>query len=312
MTRFFCVCLLCATCVLSAAEDSIVAIPRLGYVFDSRQRVLKSVEGVPGAAFIGPALDIGFPMADVIVSPDQSFILATGGEDRSAYVLIYSGSAWIQRQIAAAKTPVDSLALSPSGRSAVLYHESDGVVQVIRGLPEAPVVDRELHVPRLHRMAVSDDARLVLVSVRDESSPILAFADDATGRALPVLGPASAMALRPQSHDAVIAAVAGVMLVRESATGSEYQLFSEMTGSCSGLGFSRQGDRFFAAYDDGAIWSYGLAGGGSSSVDCHCVPTLMQQLGSDSVFRLTAGDREPMLVLDGATNRVVWVPMGGQ
>ena len=229
-----------------------------------------------------------------------------------AYVLVYSGGAWTQRQIAGARVPVDSLALSPSGRSAALYNESDGVLQVFRGLPETPVVDRELHVSRLHHMAVSDDAKLVLVSVRDESSPVLAFAEDATGRALPVLGPASAMALRPQSHDAVIAAAAGVMLVRESPMGSEYQLFSEMTGSCTGLGFSRQGDRFFAAYDNGVIWSYDLAGGGSSSVDCHCVPTRMQQLGSDSVFRLTAGDQEPMLVLDGIRNRVVWVPMGVQ
>ena len=310
MTRLLHLGLLCWTSLMAAPDDAMVTMPRLGYLFEAGPRVLRSVDGIPGAALLGSAIELGFPIADAVVSPDQTYALAINADNRAPYAVSFGRGSWNPQEVLGARYPVDSVVLSPSGRSAALYNVSEGVIQVVRGLPDTPVVDHELHLTNLDHMAVSDDGALVLASQLGHSGPVLAWRGNQTSRDLPILGPVSAIALRPQSHDALIANGAGVTLIHESDTRTEYRLFPETAGYCVGLAFSQRGERFFAAYHNGTILSYDLPGEKSTNLSCHCVPKFLQQLSPDSVLRLNEGEQEPMRILDGTRNRVLFVPKG--
>jgi len=309
MKRFYFAIVVCVSCLMAAGADTPVAAPRLGYLYDSTSHGLRAVEGIAGAALLGPVLDPGIEISLAAISPDQRYALAITAEDHKARILALGTDLVTSHGMEGAEWPVDRIALSPTGAAAVLYDASGGMLRIVTGLPYTPGIAREISYSGLERMAISDDGRLVVAASVDPRQPIVLFDQSAGSREIPVSGPISAMVFRPNSHDLLLAA-GGLTLVRDADIDARYQSFSERSGSPLAVAFSRQGRRFFAAYSDGTIWSHDLASGESSSVVCACVPTILQSTDGDSVFLLNEPINGPLFLLDGGNNRIVFVAKG--
>src|SRR5690349_8116859 len=139
-----------------------IAGPRLGYVWDPSARTLVSVEGVPGASFLGPAADLALEFETVAVSQHAGFFLGIASGDRRPYLLRAANGTFVPQPIDGVTIHVDRVALSSSGSSAVLYSQSEGVLQVISGLPLQPASMPPVAVSSVDRFAVSDDGSLIL------------------------------------------------------------------------------------------------------------------------------------------------------
>jgi hypothetical protein len=304
MKRAACLTLLFASGLV--AGEAGISAPALGYLYDPASHTLRAVGGIPGAALTGPALDTGAPIAGAAFSPGQGYALAVDEQSHTARVLVLRTGAATPHPIEGPARPVDRVVLSPTGSSAVLYDAAAGVLQVLTGLPEAPVVAREISLSAAETMAVSDDGCLLLVSSSAASQPVVFLASSAA-RDVPVPGFVSAMSFRPQSHDVLVAADGRITLIRDIATHATYQVFAQQPDSAVALGFSSDGRRFFAAYRDGAIRTYDLASGESRATACACAPTGLFPMQGDSVFRLNELRSGPLFLFDGASNRVVFV-----
>lgn len=201
--------------------------PQLGYLWDPGARALQPIEGIPGASFLGPSVDPGLKITDAAICRNLGYVLAVAAENRVPYVLRIGAGGFVPGVIEGATHPVDRMALSPSGTSAVLYDASGPTLQIVTGLPGKPAVTREITGRTVDRMAVSDDGALVLLASGDALEPAFLSGASAEALAIPVSGPVSAMAFRPQSHDALIAAAGRITLVRAVDTNPTYEIFED-------------------------------------------------------------------------------------
>ena len=177
------------SCLAAAGADTPLAAPRLGYLYDSASHSLRTIDGIPGASLLGPALDPGFGISAAVISPEQRYALAITAEGHQARILPLGPGLLASYGIEGPQRPVDRIALSPTGASAALYNASGGILQIVTGLPHTPVIAREISYSGLHRMAISDDGHLVLAASVDPGKPISLFDQSTGSREIPVPGP---------------------------------------------------------------------------------------------------------------------------
>src|SRR5688500_6824613 len=72
--------LLPAGSMMNASEDGL-RIPSLGAVYDTAGAVLRSISGVLGAAVLEPGVPPGFEIAQIAISNELRFALATSATD---------------------------------------------------------------------------------------------------------------------------------------------------------------------------------------------------------------------------------------
>ncbi len=131
--------LLLAAVLCAQAGWGQVGAPLLGYVPEAGQIV--PVNGIAAAASAGPALDFGGTFLQMAISPRHDFMLASAA---SGTVLIAYPSgmtaAGTTAAVAGTSTFPSSITLSPTGAAAVLWFASSQTIQIVSGLPAAPVV----------------------------------------------------------------------------------------------------------------------------------------------------------------------------
>jgi WD40 repeat protein len=298
-------------CSANAVAADTISAPRLGYLYDSAKQSLRAIEGIAAASLLGATLDPGINLSDALISADQSYALAVTANDRTARVLPLGLGDLAANRIAGSERPVDRIALSPRGAAAALYNSADGILQIVTGLSDAPTVVREISYPGLALLAISDDAALVLASSSDPSKPVTLFGQSSGPRDIPILGPVSAMAFRPNSHDLLVA-TASLTLIRNPEADTRYDSFNETDHTAQAIVFSLDGGRLFAAYGDGTIWSYDLTTGNSSRTTCPCIPVSLQPTNGDSVFLLNPPGDSPPFLFDAGKNRTLFVARGDQ
>jgi hypothetical protein len=318
-------CILCLPECVSAQQGAhAIQPPALGFVFHSGSGTLTPIIGVPGASVLGASMDSGLGSADAVVSPNQDYALLAGGEPRALYLLRLPSSDVSMLRIDGAIAPdlmaPDLMTLSPGGDAAALYRASDGVLQILTGMPDAPQVVREIPAASLGGMvrsvAVADDGRAILVAVAGQ---VLLIPADGIARPLPVEGPVSAIAFRPRSHDAIIAGKRDghVSLILGEA---ENMVIKEMAAPGDGflkpvaVAFSLDGARVFAASSEGALVEFDPAGGPPQSLSCECRINAFDRLAGNAVFRLTNPSGGPLLVFDGDAPqpRIVFIPTAAE
>jgi hypothetical protein len=294
------------------AHGADIGTPRLGYVWDSAAQSVRPVEGIPGAAFLGQALDLGGQLTRAVICRNLGYILAISSRERTASVLQIGAGSVTSRVIEGARQPVDRMVLSPSGTSALLYDAREQTLQIVTGLPGTPVVTRSITVPAAEAMSVSDDGLLVLLALGESLDPAFLSGSSEMPSSIPISGPVSAMALRPHSHDALIATAGSITWVPSLDTDPSYEVVDGDPNTPAALSFSDDGSRFFAAYTDGRVRVRSLVSGAASVSACPCVPDRLQPLHGDSLFALNQPGQGPLFIYDGVNNRVVFVGRGDQ
>ncbi|MCZ2146301.1 MAG: hypothetical protein LC126_00830 [Bryobacterales bacterium] len=119
--------------VLAGAQIASVELsaPTLGYVFDQQSKSLVTVDGVPGAALLGGAVQIGVPIDWIAVAPNRRYGLGAR-EGQMVLVRLDGGTG----MAAPVDLPAGSVFFSPSGSAAAIYTGSR--LEVYGGMPDNP------------------------------------------------------------------------------------------------------------------------------------------------------------------------------
>src|SRR5262249_20663548 len=136
----------------------------------------------------------------------------------------------------------DCAAFSPSGSAAVFY--GAGVLTVIKGLPDAPVVANQPLDTAPASLAISDDAGSVLAA--GTSVQLLRIGGGARRILESALDPQVAFA--PGSHTAAVAAVnVGILLLPDGDEPESLSAPDEIPAVISGLAFTSDGRKLLLA-----------------------------------------------------------------
>ena len=279
------------------AHGADIGTPRLGYVWDSAAQSVRPVEGIPGAAFLGQALDLGGQLTRAVICRNLGYILAISSRERTASVLQIGAGSVTSRVIEGARQPVDRMVL-------ILGHLGPAVRRKrtdfadrhrIARNPSGDALDhgsrRRGDVGQRRWSSGASCARRIARSAFLSGSSEMPSS-------IPISGPVSAMALRPHSHDALIATAGSITWVPSLDTDPSYEVVDGDPNTPAALSFSDDGSRFFAAYTDGRVRVRSLVSGAASVSACPCVPDRLQPLHGDSLFALNQPGQGPLFIYD--------------
>jgi len=298
--------------LLEAQPQGTINGPVAGYVFDSAARALRPVLGLPGASLLGGPLKWRYRVDKAFVAPRLD--TAVGVTPEGAFLLFRIRDGVVKEMAIGGLAPAGSsysVAFSPSGTAVALF--AGNRVQLVSGLPDAPVVGGSIDLTGAGKpdaLALSDDARTVLVSVNNSIRFFESYAD--MGKLMDTAA-ASQVAFAPGGHDAVVADTsAGVVLFHDLAGAGNSQVIAppdENKATFSALAFSADGKSLFLASSAAqALTQLDLAAGSRTRIPCSCSPTVLARMGN--VFRLTELSGDPLWLLDAPESapRIVFVP----
>jgi hypothetical protein len=284
---------LLATPAAAQNDSAGMLTPTLGFIFDSNQRAIRPIHGIPGAAVPGEALDLGVPIRIAAISPRQDFALLVSAIDQTVSLARLPGGA---ASALPAEGAPDRIVFSPSGQAAVLYRQSVGQIQILTGLPDAP----QVHAPAASTQAPA--------GIADDGTLAPAGQDSAW--------PASfeAMAFRRNSRELVAITRAGdLYFARGVSSTPDFRLVYRGDSDTSdpvALQLSDDGLRAFAVNREGLVTAVDLATGSAQSISCQCQPVTLHPLRPGGMFRLTEFSDQPLMLFDASAiePRVWFVP----
>lgn len=298
--------------VLEAQPQGTINGPVGGYVFDKAARSLRPVLGLPGASLLGNPIHWRYRVDQAFISPKLDS--AVGVTSEGTFRLFRLRDGIVTELAVGGLAPAGSsysVAYSPSGSSVALC--AGNSVQLVSGLPDAPAVGGNVDLTAADvpsALAVSDDARTLLVSVNNSIRFFESYAD--MGKLMDT-APSALVAFAADSHDAAVAdAGTGVLLFHDLAGAGASQVIAppgENGTAPSGLAFSADGKALFLASTAAqAVTQLDLSTGSGSRIACNCSPTVLARMGN--VFRLTELGGDPLWLLDEpeSTPRIVFVP----
>jgi hypothetical protein len=191
----------------SYADAESMQRPLLGFVFASDVSEIRTIFGIPGASIFGNPLVLPFDDAGVYFAPGENYAMVAQGNGAPLAILELAGKNQnLIRDIPGAVSNPEIVSFSPNGLSVAVYSSSEGLLQVIGGLPDEPrlvreVTDRELP-DDVRFLALADDASTLLQGgIRDAAYHL---AGDGSVRFLHQANSLAAMVFAPGSRDVLI------------------------------------------------------------------------------------------------------------
>jgi len=298
--------------VLESQPQAAIDGPVGGYVFDKGARALRPVLGLPGASLLGSPLKWRYRVDQAFIAPKQDS--AVGVTSEGAFRVFRIRDRVVTDMAVDALVPAGRpyiVAYSPSGTTIALY--AGNSLQLVTGLPDAPVVGGGIDLTAVgipDVLAVSDDARMLLVAVNNSIRLFESYAD--RGKLIDT-APGALAAFAAGNHDAAVAdAGTGVTLFRDLAGAGASQAITPPDGNgvpFSALAFSTDGKTLFLASAAAqAVTQLDLTSGSLTRIACNCSPTVLARMGN--AFRLTELGGDPLWLLDApeSSPRIMFVP----
>jgi hypothetical protein len=305
--------------IASTAAWGQVGAPLLGFLPD-RGHILP-VNGIPASASIGPAIDFSASTAGgeflrIAISPRQDFAVASAAA--TGAVLIAHPDGTTQALSGAAVYP-DAVVLSPSGSAAVLWFASPRLLEIVSGLPGAPVV-RQINASFLSPSVTDVPASL---AVTDDGawgagawpSGVWGFGPNGELRSLLAGDRAYALAFFAGRQDLAAATFTGIYSVSDvGGSAAIATLYAEQSTPSglgpmpSGLGISTDNRRLVMTDRSGGVVTLDLGSGSASRMDCGCAPDGVFSLGG-SLFRITGLTGSVTRIFDAAAGSVFLAPL---
>jgi hypothetical protein len=259
-----------------------IGSPTLGFVPEGFG--IRTMQGIPAAGAIGPILKTGRNLGLITVSPRQNYILAMDADTGQVVLVTPAGAASV---VAGAAANPDTIAVSPSGSSAVLWFNATKRAQIISGLPGSPSI-REIDasvVGASPAIAVSDDGSWLAAGT-------YLFSGDGFMTTLPIADLVTGLAFFYNRDALAIATSSQIFTADPVSTGPPVQVGSLNPGSNTGdspaadLAVSSDNQRIVAA-EGSLLTTIDLATGAASTLDCGCRFDGLFGLGG-SIFRITS------------------------
>jgi hypothetical protein len=285
-------------------QQKLMAGPQLGLVFEKEAGRLRRVVGLPGAATLGPVVEVGVALVEASISPRQDLALGITSEGRVVRVVAGSPAEALDAPPSPAR-----IVFSPRGQVAALVYQ--GEIRVIR--PASGAAERAVELGALDGaaevVAVSDGGTVLVAT---SAGTVVLFERDGT-RVVGAVRHASGAAFLPGSGDALVADDADdhVFLLRGGG-------FAAIAGGNTGVAgpiaveSSADGRRALVANGrTGTVLSLDLTDGSTELVECACRPEALRRTSQPGTFWL----RERLVFEDRPEGRrVVFVAPaeGGQ
>lgn len=291
-------------------SDSPMEDPILGYVFNSVQRTIHRIQGVTGAAQVGPAVASDVSFATVAVSPTHTFALGVEADSGVAYYVELAPAAAVASSLSSVNNGADRIVISPSGTAAIFYDRAKREAQVLSGLPGDRKVRGTVELGGvagvISALAVNDAGDAMLVGVSDEEGGSLYLAGPSHDlRGLTSMGRVSSVTFLPDSNDAAVA----------DHDRNEVILLTDVVGGGGSTVIGEEQDGVMqpavvAASADGrsiltvssqrsVIARLSTSGGPLSSLNCDCRPSSLLPIVGNAVFVVSSASASPLYVYDG-------------
>jgi hypothetical protein len=309
---------LSAFAVVGWAQPSAgISGPVTGFVFDTQAGNIRSILGIPGAAYLGNVVATGLEAA--AVAPDGSAALAV---QQAGKLVLYTGlrnATPVALSVASAITGADRFAWAADGSSAAVYSSASGQAQVLTGLAKSPVAAPPIDLSGLPGSvsALAFDGQRLIVGVASAGSGgvYLASSQSAMVR-IAVSASPSSIALAASSLYFADNQSQQIWQVQSYATAPAAISFASDSSISSpvGLGVSADGQRLFVANaGNRKLAVYEISSRlPVQTVDLPFTPTRFDLFGDASVFLLNGSGQGPLYVVrDGGAGKaaVFFVPV---
>jgi hypothetical protein len=317
-----CIAVGCLTAVFVMAQGGTapasvqVKTPILGYFYDSGSQQFQTLVGIPGSGFLGEAVAPGAKSAFTEISPAQDYALAILPGSHQLNRISFDDDTPTAEPVAGAMDGISSIAISPSGRAALVYSETLRKAQVFTGMRQSPSLLRELDWSSLPgpvgAMVIDDAGDLALVAAGGDTAALYAVSESSPPAMIYTAQSIASIAFLRHSRAALAAAPAEkqVIWIRDLAgVPSPMVLGSGLTAPRI-VAASEDGSRALVVDGTSDIVAIPLSGTPPSRTSCSCEVSVMRRLRGRDVFLLTPSTRGPMTILDagGAAARVLLVP----
>ena len=301
------------------ATDSIGG-PALGFLFDPHNRSLRPLLGIPGAAHIAESLPLGVQLNTAEVAPGQGYALAVTADERFVWIDLRSATPII-RELQLGLSEVSRIAVSPSGSAAAVYDRRGRQIRILNNLTEQPALREMVSLDGLDAsataIAISDDAKSVLIATAADASPLRSRRSGGLGvlwhvsstgnvRRLGQAGRVSGVSFVPGRKDALVADPdrGEVLLIKDVQNAATTTILaSARDGLAQPQTVIADGvlDRAIVSMrDDNRLALIPLDGGPIQFVDCACRPLQAAPLRTQSLYRLTDSPAQPVYLLDAS------------
>lgn len=291
-------------------SDSPIGGPVLGYVFNSVQRTIRPMQGITGAAQLGPAVASDVSFATVAVAPTHTFALGVEAGSGAAYYVELAPAAATATALSSVNNGADRIVISPSGTAAIFYDRAKREAQVVSGLPG----DRKVRGPValdgvagvISALAVNDAGDAILVGVSEVEGGSLYLAGPSRDlRSLTSMGRVSSVAFLPDSNDAAVADYDRneiILMTDVVGDGGSTVIGGEQDGVMQPAVVAASADGssiLTVSSQHSVIARLSTSGGLSSSLDCDCRPSSLLPLVGNAVFVVSAVSASALYVYDG-------------
>ncbi len=297
----------------SLCQDSTASAgPMLGLVFDRAVKGVRPIWGIPGSAFYGPPLGLGFNVARAAVAQSSALVTSTDG---GVFLVRINDGAVSTWPIDAPASP-DSMAISSNAAAAALYYRDQGAIALVT-LGDQPAVTSTLPAPgAISNLAISDDAKALACTETSDAGDTLVAIDAISGapRNVAQSGHIAAAAFLPGTQDVVYADdnAGAVSLVRgllADAVSTPLLAGDPRMAGPGALQPSASGSQVIVAGPkDGSVGILDLAGGDPVFLNCNCSPVNLARLISKSLYVLTEFQDGVLWLLDASAPRILFVP----
>ena len=299
-----------------ATGNTIASGPVLGSWWDSSARGLRTIYGVAGAAYQGPAIYNDGEYSGAAVCMRANIVLLTAASGALYVANVRQG---VPVQVTSQGIPKAQVAFSPSCDMAIAYRPGTAAAVVIRGLLSSSRTYVMLTVPPTATVAAISDGGSTLVSLPGAnglSSIQYLASGGSTWQNIVQLSAFGGMAFLP-GGEAALVADAGKNIVTEVSQMSTEPTLTQVAGAGAGilhpvaLAVSSDGHAAAVANQAGSIVRIDLSGQARPvRTTCACSPTELEPLAGNLVFRLNEAGTGTVWAYDGdaARPRVVFIP----
>lgn len=295
-----------------AQSSTGVAGPVAGFVFDKPSGAVRPMLGIPGAAYLGPAIASGVTAASS--APDGSAVLAVQANGK---VAVYNGlqnAAPAITTIAGAIAAPGRFAWTPTAGAVAIYSSASVQAQIVSGFPKLPSAGTPIDLSALPGpvTALACDGQHVIVGVSGDSGGVYLASTQTSPQRIAAAANPSAITLAGGSLFFADSQSGQIMQV-ESYAGTPAAVVFANDSSISapaGLQVSSDGARLFVANaGNGKLVVYDIGSRSAlESIVLRFMPTRLDRFGSPSVFLLNDTGNGPLYVVrdGGAGNTAVY------
>ena len=308
MRRSLRVPILILVCIIISSGTSpgqqLIQKPLLGFVYDKDAGEVRAILGVPGALVFSDPLALPAEVRNVHFAPGQKYAIVERSDGAPVSLLRFPGvNPGDLTEIPSSIVEPSIVSFSPDGGSVAVYSSSEGLLEIITGLPDTPRLLRDLTRDDLpgdvKLLAVSDGGTTLEGTVNGEVYRLPLGAAPEFVFSVTDLG---GLAFAPSSDDALLFDHdGGRAILFENVTGAvSHRLLADELKELDGpvILHLNDGTARITSAASSHFWQIDLRTLEVQDLSLPGAPAMLEQLRTSGKFLLSSESGQPAWILD--------------